>query len=66
MSSLGDNPIIKCYETTGHPPWEQPKEVRCEACGKDLMKCDSGVYEDNVYEFLCMDCLLNLHEKAWW
>ena len=53
------HPEITWAERTGYPSWNQPNEVRCERC-KDYIY-DYEVYEDESYDCLCMDCLLELH-----
>lgn len=59
--SVGDHPEIECAMRTGYPSWNQPQSTYCEECGKNLD--DATVYEDNCHEYLCLECLKNLHEK---
>lgn len=60
MFDLPDHPEIECAMRTGYPSWNQPKEIRCEACG-DVIEDD--VYEDEYHSCLCLDCLLIRHLK---
>ena len=54
------HPEITWAERTGYPSWNQPQEIRCEACGEFI---EDEVYEDELYEHLCLDCLLKFHLK---
>jgi hypothetical protein len=60
MFVLPDHPEIECCMRTGYPSWNQPKDIRCDHCGQFV---DDEVYEDEMYECLCLDCLLKLHLK---
>lgn len=57
-----DHPDIQWAERTGYPQWNQPKDYYCGECGCEI---DGEIYEDSGYEYLCEDCILRLHKKAW-
>lgn len=54
------HPEIDWIERTGYPSYNQPKEIYCGECGKDIT--DSEVYCDETYDHLCKRCLLWLHK----
>ena len=56
-----EHPEVTCILRTGYPSWMQPEEIYCERCGDDIS--DEEVYEDDEYEYLCEDCLLEIHKK---
>lgn len=56
-----EHPDITHVLQTGRSPWES-EQSRCERCGDEL---GEDVYDDLDYEYLCKDCLLELHKKAW-
>lgn len=60
---LREHPDIEWAQRTGYPSWNQPKSNHCEECGKCLD--DEEIYETDMHEFLCEECLLTLHKK-WW
>lgn len=61
MFKCPDHPDIRMAELTGYGPYNQPKEIYCFECGRDIT--DDEQYEDEHYEYLCRHCLLMLHEK---
>ena len=61
MMRLGDHPEIESAMRTGYPTWNQPKDIYCGECGREIT--DDEQYEDEHYEYLCRHCLLMLHEK---
>lgn len=63
MEYVPDHPDIESCMRTGYPVWNQPVEYQCEACGIELEVDDS--YEDEDHEFLCEECVLNLHKKEY-
>ena len=56
-----EHPEISWIRKTGYPSYDQPKEVYCQECGKDIT--DEVWYEDETHEFLCDNCLLYFHKK---
>jgi len=58
-----EHPEISWVLETGYPSYNQPKELRCERCG-DII--EEEIFEDEDYEILCMDCLLDLHLSKNW
>lgn len=59
MFRVPDHPEITWAERTGHPSWNQPKEIRCDYCSEELW--EDEVFQDEQYAHLCKDCLLSLH-----
>ena len=55
------HPEITWAERTGYPSWNQPVEIQCDECGDFI---EDEVYEDELHEYLCIDCLLKLHLKG--
>ena len=56
MKNIPDDPIIRCIEATGYPPWLQDEEKvpRCPICGDE---CDT-VYKDKTGDIVgCDQCL---------
>jgi hypothetical protein len=58
MMMLPDHPEIECCMRTGYPSWSQPSDIRCDNCGCFI---EDEVYEDELHDCLCIDCLLDLH-----
>lgn len=64
MISIPDDPIIRCAEETGYPPWIDPtKEPCCPVCGEvcdtfyrnvdgDVVGCDNCVTAYDAWEEL--------------
>lgn len=61
MFNCPDHPEIESALRTGYPTWNQPKEIYCGECGRNIT--DTEQYEDEHYDYLCRHCLLMLHEK---
>ena len=59
MYDLPDHPDVEWIIATGYPKRYQDYVERCERCDKDMS--DEEIYEDNIYDCLCVDCLLKLH-----
>jgi len=59
-----EHPEITCALQTGYPSWAQPKEYNCENCGCDLYLDE--IYDDLHHDYLCEECLLQLHRKRLW
>ena len=57
-----EHPEIGWIQRTGFPSWNQETELRCERCGDIL---EDEYYEDESHDFLCLDCLKELHVKGW-
>lgn len=62
--SIRDHPTIESILKTGYAPQNQPQTHYCGECGK----CLDGetIYENRLYDYLCKECLLMLHEKDRW
>ena len=60
MFDIPDHPEIEMAMRTGYPSWNQPADTVCSKCGDVI---DGEVYEDDLYDTLCLDCLLELHLK---
>lgn len=60
MFTIPDHPEISMAMKTGYPSWNQPSEIRCDNCGDFI---EDEVYEDELHDCLCLDCLLKLHLK---
>lgn len=58
------HPLITEIERYGHPAWMTEETIYCEKCQKDLSD-SADVYDDWFHEYLCEDCLLELHRKEW-
>ena len=58
--NIFDHPEITWAERTGYPSWNQPVDIVCDNCG-DII--EDEVYEDELHNCLCLDCLLKLHLK---
>lgn len=58
---LDDHPEIRKAELTGYPSWNQPVEIYCDECDRNIT--DEEQYEDDNHDNLCVDCLLHLHLK---
>ena len=60
-----DHPDIASALKTGYPRDEQPDErefpIVCGYCDKRIN--DETQYRDDEYEYLCKDCLCELHER---
>lgn len=61
--SFPNHPEIECAMKTGYPSWNQPKEIYCNECGRDIT--DEEQYFDHTHETLCKRCLLFFHSKDW-
>lgn len=60
-----EHPEVTWALETGYTSYNQPREIRCERCG-DII--EDEIFEDEDYEILCKDCLLDLHlnlSKNW-
>ena len=55
------HPEITWAERTGYPSWNQPVDIICEHCNCVI---DDEIYEDDIFDNLCLDCLLKLHLKG--
>lgn len=54
-----------CYKSPHHPRCpnaQQPEEIFCCECGKEVTYEDQ--YEDSCNVVLCAECLLMLHRKG--
>ena len=60
MMNFPDHPEIEMAMRTGYPSWNQPKDIVCDFCNYVI---EDEVYEDERYNYLCVDCLLKLHLK---
>lgn len=60
MEHLPDHPEITMAMLTGYPSWNQPRDIRCDECGEVI---EDEIYEDELNDNLCLDCLLKLHLK---
>ena len=60
MMNIPDHPEIESALRTGYPTWNQAEDIVCDNCGDYI---EDEVYEDEIYEHLCIDCLLKLHLK---
>ena len=58
---IGDHPEIEMIMRTGYSSFNQPTSHYCEKCGDCLD--DMDMFEDENYEYLCVDCLLGIHMK---
>jgi formylmethanofuran dehydrogenase subunit E len=68
-----EHPEIQWYMRTGYPSYAQPDlfddsfddsfddRIYCEKCGDEIT--NDFQYEDEDYEYLCKDCLLDRHLK---
>lgn len=54
------HPEITWAERTGYPSWNQPIDYICEYCNSVI---EDEIYEDENFNYLCLDCLLKLHLK---
>lgn len=61
MLQCPDHPDIVMAMKTGYPSWNQPRDIQCDRCHDYI---EDEVYEDELYEYLCVDCLLKLHLKS--
>ena len=61
MFNCPDHPDIIMAEATGYGRFNQPTQIYCGECGRDIT--DGEQYEDEHFEYLCRHCLLMLHEK---
>lgn len=61
MFDCPDHPEIRMAELTGYGSLNQPVPIYCERCDRDIT--DSEQYEDEDHDYLCLRCLLRLHEK---
>ena len=61
--NIPDHPEIRSAELTGYPSWNQPEYYYCQMCNEELG--NDEVYEDFGYDYLCENCILKLHKKAW-
>ena len=59
-----EHPDITNALATGYPMGYVDERAYCEECGRDIT--EERIYEDATHEFLCVKCLLYLHEKNWW
>ena len=58
-----EHPDITAALNTGYPSWNQPTEIFCEYCGRNIT--DDDEYFDENYSTLCEACLLDFHKKEW-
>lgn len=58
-----EHPDITNAIRTGYPCGHEPQPIYCERCGNDIS--DEEVFEDDEYEYLCVNCLMNKYEKEW-
>lgn len=56
-----NHPEVDWIEQTGYPSWNQPEELFCECCGRNLES--KTVYFDEDFEILCKKCLLDRHKR---
>lgn len=56
MYNIPDDPVIRCVERTGHPPWEKDDSAyECPICGKE---CETLYVDRGTYEVLgCDNCI---------
>ena len=56
-----EHPAITELMRTGYPRGYEEQHIYCSDCGEEIT--DSEIYTDDVYEYLCEDCLLRNHRK---
>jgi hypothetical protein len=59
-----EHPDVEHAQRTGFPRGaveEVTEHYYCEECGCELN--DNNIYEDESHEYLCEDCLIDLHFK---
>ena len=54
MLLIPDDPIIRCIEQTGYPPWISDKEPVCPVCHEG---CDTFYRDDSGDIVGCNNCL---------
>ena len=55
-ADLKDDPVIRCMERTGNPPWEREEEQAvCPVCGEE---CETAYY-DRYGDVMGCDCCLH-------